>query len=453
MRAPGSARARVRGARRACGSRAQAALRGHRRRRGYGRGMLPANRGGHVVTTAVGALSAADCSSRSARGGRRRGPSRGGPPSRTGGFPTPAGGGGSAARVARAQRSVRRREWVQQVGSVEPSVPVWTSRRGWVSAVSAWAVGPGLREVREDTRVSISPATVVAVARLWARFADHGTGRNAAVTRARIAEELGCAIKTVQRAWQVLGVAGFAVEAARGHGSSSGHTAGNRPSVWHLISRRPERETASTPPSEPGSGDAGPVDNVPLPPSRRERWVSHLQKNSPNARKRAPKTKFPSKQSKQQGRRCAPRPLHLQKIAAGIVAGSQGLAHVHSGHICEALARSGLDLTDWTAPQILTALNADMNARGWSWPNRIDRPGAFLAARLRRLPVRPDGARRGGVTAAGLDKAAGRVESSAPISPPLRATDLEHQAQPATAATRAAAKAYFQQHRAKPGVS
>ena len=338
-----------------------------------------------------------------------------------GGFPTPASarGGGSAARIARAQRSVRRREWVQQVGYVEPSVPVWTSRRGWVAAVSSWAGGPGLQEVCRDTRVSISPATVVAVARLWARFADHGTGRNAAVTRARIAEELGCSIKTVQRAWQVLGAAGFAVEAARGHGSNAGHTAGNRPSVWHLISRRPEREAAANPPITSGAGDAQSVENVPLPTSRREGWFSYLQKNSPSTRKRAPSKKSPSKQPQQQGRRCAPRPLHVQKIAAGIVVGSQGLSHVHSGHICEALTRSGLDLTTWTAPQILAALNADMHARGWSWPNQVDRPGAFLATRLRRLPVRPDGAHRGGVNAASPDNA--RVTNaaiSAPLSPP-----------------------------------
>lgn len=345
-----------------------------------------------------------------------------------GGFPTPAGGGGSAARVARAQRSVRRREWVQQVGFVEPSVPVWTSRRGWVSAVCTWAGGPGLREVCQDTRVSISPATVVAVARLWARFADHDTGRNAAVTRARIAEKLGCAIKTVQRAWQVLCAAGFAVEAARGHGSNTGHTAGNRPSVWHLISRRPEPETAADPPIAPGSGDAQPVENVPLPPSRRERWLSHLQKNSPSTRKRARTTKSPSKQPQQRAWRSAPRPLHVQRLAAELVSTEggrrplcHGLDRGHIGHICDALTRSGLDLDAWTARSIAVALNADMSARRWSWPDHIERPGAFLATRLRRLPVRPDGAHRGGVTAASPDNASARVTSaaiSAPLSPP-----------------------------------
>src|SRR3546814_5415880 len=77
------------------------------------------------------------------------------------------------------------------------------------------------RSTRTDT---LFPYTTLFRSRLWAKFADHETGRNAAVTRARIAEKLGCAIKTVQRAWQVLGAAGFAVEAARGHGRSEEHT-------------------------------------------------------------------------------------------------------------------------------------------------------------------------------------------------------------------------------------
>jgi hypothetical protein len=44
-----------------------------------------------------------------------------------------------------------------------------------------------------------------------------------------------------------------------------------------------------------------------------------------------------------------------------------------------------------------------MRSRGWSWPDRIERPGAFLASRLRALPARPSGADRSGVTAASPD--------------------------------------------------
>lgn len=220
-----------------------------------------------------------------------------------------------------------------------------------------------------------------------------------------------------------------------------GHTAGNRPSVWHLISRRPARETAANPPVKPHPGDARPVENVPLPPSRRDGWVSHLEENSPTARMRAPETKSPSEQPQQRARRCAPRPLHVQKLAAGIVAKCQGLDTVHPGHICDALTGSGLDLDAWTARAITDQLDADMRARGWSWPDRIERPGAFLATRLRRLPVRPDGPHRGGVTAASLDS--GETPSGSiplPHSPQPRTT-LEPRSTPASVSHRAAALA------------
>jgi hypothetical protein len=74
----------------------------------------------------------------------------------------------------------------------------------------------------------------------------------------------------------------------------------------------------------------------------------------------------------------------------------------------------------------LAALNADMRETGWSWPNRIERPGPFLAARLRRLPPRP-------LAVTPPAKPAPAVDDPAPP--------------PASAATRAAAIAYFRTHR------
>jgi hypothetical protein len=111
-------------------------------------------------------------------------------------------------------------------------------------------------------------------------------------------------------------------------------------------------------------------------------------------------------------------------MAAAIIAGSLGLAAGHPGHICDALTRSNLELSAWTAPQILRALNADMRKMGWSWPNQIDKPGAFLATRLRRLPERPP------------DRPVPKPVSMAaelPAAPPP----------PASAASRTAAKALF----------
>jgi len=76
-------------------------------------------------------------------------------------------------------------------------------------------------------------------------------------------------------------------------------------------------------------------------------------------------------------------------MAAEIAAGSVGLDRAHPGHLCDALMRSHLDLQSWTGRQILAAFNADMAARGATWPDAIARPGGFLAHRLKRLPARP----------------------------------------------------------------
>jgi hypothetical protein len=90
----------------------------------------------------------------------------------------------------------------------------------------------------------------------------------------------------------------------------------------------------------------------------------------------------------------------VQLLAAGVIAGSHSLDRGHIGRICDALTESGLDLEAWTAKALLDALSADMKARGWSWPDRVDHPSSFLRSRLQRLPVRPPGAPPGGVTAA-----------------------------------------------------
>ncbi|SIK33049.1 Putative replication protein RepA [Mycobacteroides abscessus subsp. abscessus] len=43
----------------------------------------------------------------------------------------------------------------------------------------------------------------------------------------------------------------------------------------------------------------------------------------------------------------------------------------------------------WSARAVNDALNADMRARGTTWPDHIANPGAFLASRLRRLSWSP----------------------------------------------------------------
>lgn len=306
-----------------------------------------------------------------------------------------------ASRVARAQMRRARKDWIVVAGQAPATVPMWTSRLGWLDELREWADSDTGRS--ERAAVNLSAAMLLRVAQVLADRADHGSGRNCAVTNAAAARAADCSVRTIRTVRGVLRRAGLAVEIFRGTGSAATPGFRRRASIWHLVSRR------------------DPVDNSPvcrLPPSRRDRRSSLVGNKSPSGRTR------PTRRSRSHQTTATPRPLHTQKLAAGVIAGSIGLEKVHPGHICEALTRSGLDLDAWTARQITNALNADMRQRGWTWPERIERPGAFLASRLRHLPQRP------------------------PIAPtPMAPAEPEIAPTPAGADARAAAKAYFQQHR------
>jgi len=87
-----------------------------------------------------------------------------------------------------------------------------------------------------------------------------------------------------------------------------------------------------------------------------------------------------------------------------LVRDCHGLDRGHVGAVCDAITAAGIDPTVWSVRTIRDRLDTDMRARGWSWPDRIDRPGAFLASRLRRLEWRPEGPpKSGGYAAASPD--------------------------------------------------
>ncbi len=313
----------------------------------------------------------------------------------------------STARAARKQLRDKRRQWIAGAGAVPATTPMWTSRPSWLTEIAAWTESARGAAVLAER--NLRPALLLRVAEAMAEYADHATGRHCAATNATIATAARCSPRTVTTVRIVLREAGLAVEVRRGTGSTATPHNRRRPSVWHLISR------------------AQPVDNAPvcdLPPSLCDWRCSYVGKRSPSVRPRTPRQN-PSKHRPKNQR--APRPLHLQRIAAGIVAGGSGLDAAHPGQICEALARSGLDLTAWSAPQILRALNADMRKMGWTWPDHIERPGAFLASRLRRLPPAPR-------------LRAPQPKPTAAAKPPP--------APAATAESRATAIAYFRTHRA-----
>ena len=288
----------------------------------------------------------------------------------------------------RALANERRRGWVERAGACAPRAPMWTSRAGWLDGLRRWAQSSALGELCAAERVSITAATLLSIATVMAEHADHATGRHVAVTRATIASRVGCDVRTVTAAWRVLRVSRWAVEAQRGHGSPVTPSLGRRPSVYHLVPRRQPRPVTS-PVARPL------VHDFHLPPSGGVCSSSPVGSYSPSGRARAPASQAPQngfKTRRARPRRSTARPLAIQRLAAELVANSHGLDRAHIGAICDALTVAGIDPEVWTARAITDALNADMRARGWSWPDHIANPGAFLSSRLRRLSWTPPAA-------------------------------------------------------------
>lgn len=329
------------------------------------------------------------------------------PPAQLGSAAAFCGGSGSD-RLRRAQRTKARREWVQRAGAAPATVPMWQSRSAWVDSLRSWATDAVVRAVCARLGCSITSATLMSIAVVMAAHADHLTGRNMAATRGTIAKLVGCSSRTVTTAWRVLGETGWAVEASRGHGGPGVPGIGWRASVWHLLPRR--RETSAS------------VEFFHLPTPLGVGSFSPAGKNSPSARSGARRPDQAQKPKRRYRARSEPRPLALQRLADELVGNTfgrrgllRGLHHGHIGAICDAITAAGIDPEAWTGVQIKAALEADMRQSGWSWPDRIERPGGFLLSRLRRLS-------RGG-TAASLDK----PQSSGPTPTPPAYVPEPHQ--------------------------
>lgn len=299
-------------------------------------------------------------------------------------WPTPLGAAiAPTPHTVRALANERRRGWVERAGACAPRAPMWTSRAAWLDGLQRWAHSPALGRLCAAERVSITAATLLSIATVMAEHADHATGRHVAVTRATIASRVGCDVRTVTAAWRVLRASQWAVEAQRGHGSPGTPSIGRRPSVYHLVPRRDPRPARRLPVHEP-------VHDFHLPPSGGLSLSPPVGRNSPSERASAPANGIPDPKTRPAHRwRTTPRPLAVQRLAAALVIGTHGLNRVHIGTICDAITAAGIDPTVWTARAITEALNADMRTRGWTWPDHIANPGAFLSSRLRRLSWSP----------------------------------------------------------------
>lgn len=300
------------------------------------------------------------------------------------------------AHAAAADTATRWRRWIERVGvaAATPRQPVWSSRQSWLDSLRDWAQSRALATVCIAERASITATTLLAIAAVMAEHADHATGRHVAITRATIAERIGCHPNTVSTAWAVLRASGWAVEAQRGHGSPGTPSVGRRPSVYHLVPHRPAPcVPASTQPGElrgiepltspvATNGRPAAVENCDLPPSGGVCFLPPVGSYSPSAQSRAKNS--PSKRKSRRWR-AEPRPLGLQRLAAQVLVRCPVLRGGHAGAICDVLATAGVDPAVWTARDVQDELEAEMRRTGGTWPDQVANPGAFLASRLRRL--------------------------------------------------------------------
>lgn len=346
-----------------------------------------------------------------------------------------------------ADKADRWRRWIERAGAVTatPRQPVWSSRESWLGALGQWAHSRALATLCTAERVSITAATLLSIAAVMADHADYATGRHVAITRATIAERIGCHKNTVSTAWAVLRASGWAVEAQRGHGSPDTPSVGRRPSVYHLVPRRSSRCVPAGPksgelrghepltsPATTNSGLAA-VEICDLPPSGGVCSLSPVGSNSPSAH---PREKMSSPRPKSRRWRAEPRPVALQRLADALAGNEygrrglcRGLRQGHIGAICDAITAAGIDPAVWSAEDIQDVLEADMRQTGGTWPDQITNPGGFLASRLRKLGT------FAGRTPARTTTAPQTATSAIPPSP----EPLPPAPDPATGAGRAAA--------------
>ncbi|QHE73465.1 Rep protein [Rhodococcus sp. WAY2] len=294
----------------------------------------------------------------------------------------------------------------------EATIPVWTSRTEWLRQLRHHITHTTTGQTALTTH-SISIERLIAVATAHARFADSATGRGVTASRQLIAHHAGVSLSVVNRARRVLKQLHMGVELERGrtlrtheylaaelHHGGQQHQAA---SVWALSS--PKDVVESTPPrpqkiSRPKrTRTKRRRTRHRTPPQQRTPAATTTHPQATDADTLSPSTYVPSHNlsSRSTHQRAharhneptpQPRPLHLQRAAATLIASSPALTtHRHIGHICDAIQAAGIDTTHWTGHDIAHTLDRDTRQRGWTWPTRdhINSPIALLRWRLTHI--------------------------------------------------------------------
>lgn len=267
------------------------------------------------------------------------------------------------------------------------SLPCWRSSRHWLTAVKACLSAPAGREVLKATK--ITAATVLLVALVDARAADKRTGRGVATAHETVSALARVSVSTVRRARGVLEALGLAVTVLPGrYMTNEEREAARRFHGGHQVRFASVR--ALVLPRHLAS-----VQNEHLPRRGHKTPISPKQMGA-NARCRARRGRSAASFG---SKAVGPRPLPLQRLAGQLAARLPWTVRGrHVGALCDALAAEGVDPRDWTAGDLLAAIDQDYARRDWIPPAPADlrNPLGLLRVQLRRIlgTVEPPQARR-----------------------------------------------------------
>lgn len=296
--------------------------------------------------------------------------------------------GHDASAIANPSRSLRDASWTTAAGlrvsagigpppGAQSLLPAWWGDKAWAErdVVVALALHP---DYPREGNVALH--TVRLCARKMAGHADFRTGRACRPTNVRLAAEMGYSVRQMQRARAVLERLKLIRLVVPGR---SIMTRAERLRAWRNGSshRRLAAEFALCSIRYPQEARAA-VDRV-TPP--REAWdppPSHQQRGSSG-----PNRPKDERLRRTQTRRTTTYPvsaagLRTRKLAAGVQA-RLGWLRAVSPRRLTSLHRFAQQ--DWTPLDVHRGLDELLRARGWSVPDTIRQPAAYLACLLRGL--------------------------------------------------------------------
>lgn len=229
---------------------------------------------------------------------------------------------------------------------------MWCSRATYMWQVRQWASSPEFDKAKAQLRVCMARDTFIAAVRVMSQFADHNSGRCVAVSRETIADAIDKTARTITTVWQLLRASGLGVEIQRGHGSDLTPSIGCRPSVYNLVSKKPDQRVLSDF-HLPRRGSLRPSSSVGKSSKKKRAWIEY--------------------------------PEPVQRLAREMEPFMVGGFRGRSGTLCAAIVQSGLDASSWTGK----AVYASLEAEGMNWVSHPSNLFGYLKFRLGRLPATP----------------------------------------------------------------